>query len=41
MVTPVQQFNNSKVINESFLMNTTFEKLLKESLISNKSSTLV
>ena len=38
---PVQQFNNTKVINEAFLTNTIFERLLKESLISSKTKPLV
>lgn len=37
----VQQFNNTKVINEAFLTNTIFERLLKESLISSKTKPLV
>ena len=31
----VQSFNNSKVLSEWYIVNNTFERLLKESLISN------
>jgi len=40
-VNPVQSFNNSKVMNEGYLLNSNFQKLLKESLISNRIKPLI